>query len=76
MSRCCSGLLVVLAFGVRPALRRAGTALAVREPAENRQAGSCRHRLQHPPALNPPEPAPMDPERHAHQEIFEQVTGT
>ncbi len=67
------GLLVVVAFGLRPAIRRAGAALAA--------AGSPRAaRRELPPAahaqapLNPPEPAEIDPERLRAQEIFDQVS--
>jgi len=69
------GVLVVMAFGVRPALRHARQAsvqsikggamreLPVRsEPAEAR-------------VLKPPELAEADPERIRAQEIFDQVTG-
>jgi flagellar M-ring protein FliF len=69
-----TGLLVVVAFGVRPALRHArfasGPALkggsrelpGYAEPAEAR-------------TFRPPEPVEVDPERLRSQEIFEQVTG-
>ena len=70
-----AGLLVVLAFGVRPSLKiarvalTAGTGLpakgATRELADQKAA----------PALNPPEPASLPPERIRAQEILEQVSG-
>ena len=70
-----AGLLVVLAFGVRPSLKiarvalTAGTGLpakgATRELAAQKAA----------PALNPPEPASLPPERIRAQEILEQVSG-
>jgi flagellar M-ring protein FliF len=65
------GLLVVLGFGVRPALRRARAASGAKgtvkgEPKEL-PAGAP------PPALKPAEPAEV--ERTRSQEIFEQVTG-
>jgi flagellar M-ring protein FliF len=70
------GLLVVLAFGVRPALRHAAM-------SENKaiQADGVPHALpEHasapePPALSPPEPPVLDPDRRRAQEILEQVTG-
>jgi len=65
------GLLVVLAFGVRPALRR--VRLESRDAA--RGAGKELPGGTAQPALRPPEPAELDPERIRTQEIFEQVTG-
>jgi flagellar M-ring protein FliF len=71
------GLLVVLAFGVRPALRLARTAPggtakptkgAVRELPGPASAAAQ-------PAFNPPEPAVPDLERMRAQEILEQVSG-
>ncbi len=68
------GILVVVAFGVRPALRRISLAPgpggkgAVRElPGHSNVA--------EPRVLRPPEPVEVDPERLRAQEIFEQVTG-
>jgi flagellar M-ring protein FliF len=67
------GLLVVVAFGVRPAIRRAGGALAT--------AGSAKAARRELPAaapaqvpLSPPEPVEVDPERLRSQEIFAQVS--
>jgi flagellar M-ring protein FliF len=72
------GVLVVLTFGVRPALRLARTApgAAVRSQAK----GAGRELPGQAPAaaqaaFNPPEPALPDPERLRAQEIFEQVSG-
>jgi flagellar M-ring protein FliF len=68
------GLLVVLAFGVRPALRRARpqpAALAVASTKEL-EAGSI---VGASPVLKAPEPVELDPERQRVQEIFEQVSG-
>jgi flagellar M-ring protein FliF len=70
------GLLVVLAFGVRPALGRVGS------------GGSARRELAQPlrgapkelpasaaqPVFRPPEPIEVDPERVRAQEIFDQVS--
>jgi flagellar M-ring protein FliF len=70
-----AGLLVVLAFGVRPALRQAGSArsgkLAVKPGTRELSAGTVAATQT---VLNPPEPAEVDPERIRTQEIFEQVT--
>ena len=70
------GLLVVVAFGLRPAIRHAGAALAtlgtVRSARRELPAGSGAAQAQAP--LGPPEPAEIDPERMRSQEIFEQVT--
>jgi flagellar M-ring protein FliF len=65
------GLLVVVTFAVRPAIRHAGTALALRGPAK----GSGRElAAAAAPVLSPPVSAEVDPERQRSQEIFEQVT--
>jgi flagellar M-ring protein FliF len=66
-----TGLLVVVAFGVRPALGRA------RRPAEKPARGAPKELAAGapPPALHPPEPAEVDPARVRAQEIFEEVTG-
>jgi flagellar M-ring protein FliF len=64
-----AGLLVVVAFGLRPALRSAGSASrgAARELAGRAAAA--------PPALKPAEPVEVDPERVRAQQIFEEVSG-
>jgi flagellar M-ring protein FliF len=63
-----TGLLVVVAFGVRPALRhsRAGPSSKV---AYKELPSPVEPRI-----IRPPEPAEVDPERLRSQEIFEQVT--
>jgi flagellar M-ring protein FliF len=69
------GLLVVLAFGVRPALRQAGSALlgaGVAKSGARELASGAATASQ--TALKPPEPVEVDPERIRSQEIFEQVT--
>ena len=70
------GLLVVVAFGLRPAIRQAGKALAtlgtVKSARRELPAGSGAAQAQVP--LSPPEPAEIDPERLRSQEIFDQVT--
>jgi flagellar M-ring protein FliF len=65
------GVMVVLAFGVRPALRhvRVTSGEAAKGGGRELPAGAAQ------PALRPPEPAEFDPERIRTQEIFEQVTG-
>jgi flagellar M-ring protein FliF len=71
-----AGLLVVVAFGVRPALRHARLGPAAKEalkggvkelPGHTATAAEQR-------TLKPPEPVEVDPERVRTQEIFEQVS--
>jgi len=66
------GLMVVVAFAVRPAIRHASTALLARPSGKSasRELAAASQA-----ALSPPEPVPMDPERLRNQEIFEQVKG-
>jgi len=64
------GLLVVLAFGVRPALRRARVASGAKRAGEPKKLAAGEPAA---PALKPAEPAEV--ERTRSQEIFEQVTG-
>ncbi len=60
------GILVVLAFGVRPALRHAAE---IEKPkAKELPAGQTQ-------ALSPPEPSPVDSERARAQQILEEVSG-
>jgi flagellar M-ring protein FliF len=66
-----AGLLVVLAFGVRPALRRAGSISTGKGRVKELGAGAA---SSSPAVLKPPELAESDPERIRIQEIFEQVT--
>lgn len=66
-----AGLLVVVAFGIRPAIRSAGTALAIRGSA--RGAREMPAAAASPSTLSPPQMAEADPERMRSQEIFEQV---
>ena len=70
------GLLVVVAFGLRPAIRHAGTALATLGTARSvrRELPAGSGTAQAPAPLGPPEPVEVDPERLRSQEIFEQVT--
>ena len=70
-----AGLLLVVAFGVRPAIRRTRNT-----PVEESQNGATKELPANAAAattsaLKPPEPAEADPERVRSQEIFEQVTG-
>jgi flagellar M-ring protein FliF len=64
------GLLLVVFFGVRPALKRTGPILPAAKGVREIAAGQPA-----PAALHPVEPAAPDPERMRSQEIFEQVTG-
>jgi flagellar M-ring protein FliF len=66
-----TGLLVVVAFGVRPALRHSRLG-PVAKGAVKELPG--RVEAPEPRALRPPEPAELDPERIRAQEIFEQVS--
>ena len=68
------GLLVVVAFGVRPALRRARLqpAALAKPPGTELPAGLTAASTA---TLKAPEPNEMDPERLRVQEIFEQVSG-
>jgi flagellar M-ring protein FliF len=71
-----AGLVVVLAFGVRPALRRARSSPARKEAgagAAKALPGQAAALEQ--PALPPLEPSAPDPEQLRAQEIYEQVTG-
>jgi flagellar M-ring protein FliF len=74
------GLMMVVAFGVRPAVKRARPALLMRE-AEKTKGGKSSAAVELPgstpaatPALPLPDPAALDPERARMQEIFEQVS--
>jgi flagellar M-ring protein FliF len=70
-----AGLLVVLAFGVRPALRRAGSTAVSKAAAKAGPKELASGAATAPqPVLKPPEPVELDPERIRTQEIFEQVT--
>jgi flagellar M-ring protein FliF len=70
------GLLVVLAFGVRPALKIARVALTAGPGTKGRgPARELPPQKTSTPALNPPEPAAQAPERIRAQEILEQVSG-
>jgi flagellar M-ring protein FliF len=69
-----AGLLVVLAFGVRPALSRARLAPATAgKAAQNELAGGTATAAL--PPLKHQEPAELDPERIRAAEIFDQVSG-
>ena len=69
------GLLVVVAFGVRPALRHVATAQLGRGATKGatRELGAGAS-VATQPVLKPPEPIEVDPERQRNQEIFEHVT--
>jgi flagellar M-ring protein FliF len=73
------GILVIVAFGVRPAVRRARpAAVPVLKPKEGPQKelpGEPVPAAAAPSVLKPPpEPVELDPERIRMNEIFEQVT--
>jgi flagellar M-ring protein FliF len=73
-----AGLLLIVAFGLRPAVARA------RSGSKGKEKEAAKGELKELPthaetaearALKPPEPVEMDPERIRTQEIFDQVTG-
>ncbi|MGH9560759.1 MAG: flagellar M-ring protein FliF C-terminal domain-containing protein, partial [Terracidiphilus sp.] len=66
------GLLVVVSFGLRPAMRRAAAAVSAGSPRAARRELPTATPAQIP--LSPPEPAEVDPERLRAQEIFDQVS--
>jgi flagellar M-ring protein FliF len=68
---------VVLAFGVRPALRNARSAPSSKSKASGKKEEPkelAGNQPAAPPVLAPPEPAEFDPERVRNLEIFNQVT--
>jgi flagellar M-ring protein FliF len=69
-----TGILVVVAFGVRPALRHARFAPGPAVKAGVRELPGHAE-VAEPRVFRPPEPVEVDPERLRAQEIFEQVTG-
>lgn len=62
-----AALLLLVALGVRPAMRRLALNAA---PAAGRQLAGGQTA-----ALNPPEPPPVDPQRTRAQQILEEVSG-
>jgi flagellar M-ring protein FliF len=68
-----AGLLILLAFGVRPALRRASAANALAKGTPRELPGRASAEGQLAPEKH--EPALPDPERLKAQEVLEQVTG-
>ncbi|MGD0292556.1 MAG: flagellar basal-body MS-ring/collar protein FliF [Terracidiphilus sp.] len=66
-----TGLLVVVAFGVRPALRHARLTAGPGGKGGGRELPGYAESA----AFRPTEPVEIDPERVRTQEIFEQVTG-
>ena len=66
-----AGLLLVVAFGVRPALRHAHSTPLPRQSAKELPVRSEAAESR---VLKPPEPVELDPERLRTQEIFEQVS--
>ncbi|HKF46279.1 MAG TPA: flagellar basal-body MS-ring/collar protein FliF [Terracidiphilus sp.] len=69
------GIVLVMAFGVRPAMKRARPVPLLAEPTEEGTNELLAQEQGEKAALAPPEPAAIDPERLRIQEIFEQVTG-
>jgi len=69
-----TGILVVVAFGVRPALRHVRFALGPAIKVGVRELPG-HSEVAEPRAFRPPDPVEVDPERLRAQEIFEQVTG-
>jgi flagellar M-ring protein FliF len=69
-----AGILIVVAFGVRPAVRRARPPLQPKlKKGEVRELPGATEAAA-PKILKPPEPVELDPERIRAQEIFEQVS--
>jgi flagellar M-ring protein FliF len=68
-----TGILVVVAFGVRPALRHARSAAGPAVKAGVKELPG-QAEVAEPRVLRPPEPVEVDPERLRAQEIFEQVS--
>jgi flagellar M-ring protein FliF len=66
------GILVVLAFGVRPALKNARFGTVTRMPSRELPSST---EAAAPKVFKAPEPVELDPERIRAQEIFEQVSG-
>jgi flagellar M-ring protein FliF len=66
-----AGLLLVLALGVRPALGRARSGIRARESVKAAKEFAV---SAPPPALKPPVPVELDPERIRVQQIFDQVS--
>jgi len=65
-----AGILVIVAFGVRPAIHRIAAAPALGSKGPHKELAGTPAQ----PALKPPEPAELDPEKQRTQEIFEQVS--
>jgi len=65
-----AAILVVVGFGVRPALRRLGTSARTAGAQPPREIGTGQAA-----ALNPPEPPGIDPQRARSQQILEEVSG-
>jgi flagellar M-ring protein FliF len=69
------GLMVLLVFGLRPALKLSWPKQSERTESKGPQRHVIDSDESHPnAALSSPEPAPIDPERVRAQEIFDQVT--
>jgi len=69
------GLMLVVFFGLRPALKRSASRGAeLTHGKGNNRSGADTKEESAKHALGPPEAPPIDPERIRNQEIFEQVT--
>jgi len=68
------GVVLILAFGVRPALRRAAALPAGKAGKGGPKELTAGAQTQAPSALKAPEAAEADPDRVRAQEIFEQVS--
>ncbi len=68
------GVLLILLFGVRPALRQVAAAPAGLPGKEAAKALAAGAQTAPQNALKPPEPAELDADRARTQEIYEQVT--
>jgi len=67
------GVLVILAFGVRPAISRAKPVVTAKEKKALVKELAA-EKIAATPAYVPPEPVELDPERQRAQDIFDSVT--
>jgi flagellar M-ring protein FliF len=68
------GLLIVVAFGVRPAVKRARPPVMAKEAKGKGAVKELPAHATPAVALPPPEPEPLDPERQRAADIFDAVT--
>jgi flagellar M-ring protein FliF len=69
------GLLVLVAFGVRPAMRKSEVKVNEEKKPKLEMTPELAAQASPQPVLAVPEPAPPDPERQRAQELLDQVTG-